>query len=93
MMHWILRVTASVLASLGILGLIIMIFPQMHWNLWQGTAIVLTMGYIVWMASLLITGLYWARGNEQLNRNSKRLPDNVIVWPGSGHLSKGPKAS
>ncbi len=93
MMRWILRVAASLLASLGVWGLIILFDPPMHWNLWQGAGIVLTMGYIVWTTSFIITGLYWACSNYELKPYQVKTRNNVIPLTKSRHLSQGPKAS
>ena len=93
MMNWILRIAASLLASLGILALVVMAYPKMHWSVWHITWAVLTMSYIIWTASLIVTGLYWAYGNKELRHSHVPTPSNVIIWPGSKHLSKGPKAS
>ncbi|PSR25810.1 MAG: hypothetical protein C7B47_11390 [Sulfobacillus thermosulfidooxidans] len=90
-MKWMVRIAASLLTSIGLVWMVMMAFPHMNFTLGQGAAIVLTLGYMIWIASLITTGMYWAWKPE--TRTSEVAIHNVVAWPILRHDTKGPKAS
>ncbi len=92
MMKWMFRIAASLLASIGLVWMVMMAFPDVNFTLEQGAAIVLTLSYMIWILSLITTGMYWAWKPEM--RKTSVVPiHNVVAWPILRHDTKGPKAS